>query len=83
MALMRLDNPKSYVTVKLLAELKPLEMKEYTSWSEAKKASQAKQSMASESEAAGCVWFLYLIPSVLLQPCPNGVEVEQVLKLKS
>ncbi len=47
-ALGRLENPnKSYVTVKLLAELKPLEVNEYVSWSEAKKASQTKQPMAT------------------------------------
>eukprot|EP01084_Bolivina_argentea_P102825 184193_1 len=48
-ALMQLENPKSFVTVKLLAELKPLEVKEYVSWSEAKKASQTKQPIASEA----------------------------------
>ncbi len=60
MALARLENPKSYVTVKLLAELKSLEVNEYVSWSEAKKASQTKQHMASVASEAGC--FLYLIP---------------------
>ncbi len=54
MAFMQLENPKSFVTVKLLAELKPLEVKEYVSWSEAKKASQTKQPIASE---AGCYHF--------------------------
>ncbi len=49
LALMQLDedNPKLFITVKVLAQLKPLEVKEYISWSEAKKASQTKQPIAA------------------------------------